>query len=68
MSNIWNSRDLKTIAKKKMVMSKLFFAMSVIPTTDPIFLKSIEGEIFRFLWNGKPEKKQKKKCALFFKI
>ncbi len=49
-------------------MSKLIFAMSVIPTTDPIFLKSIEGEIFRFLWNGKPEKKQKKKCALFFKI
>ena len=64
MLNIWSSRDLTMIGKnvvlKSHVMSKLIFAMSVIPTPDPIFLKSIESEMFRFLWNGNPEKIKRK--------
>ncbi len=71
MLNIWSSRDLTMIGKnvvlKTHVMWTVIFVMSVIPTPDLIFLKSIEGEMFRFLWNWNPEK-NKKKGGLFFRI
>jgi exonuclease III len=58
--DIWSQRDLTPIGKitiiKSLALSQMTYLLSVLPNPQPKFIKKIEQTLFKFIWNGKPDK------------
>ena len=60
----WSMRDLTPIGKiavvKSLAISQLIYLLSVLPKPPDSFLKEVESVLFKFIWNGKPDKINRK--------
>ena len=60
MFNIWSQRNLTIYGKvtvvKSHVVSKLVYLMSVLPDPEKDYFKSIQNNIFNYMWNNKPDR------------
>ena len=58
--DIWKQRDLTPIGKitivKSLALSQLTYLFSVLPNPPNNFMKKLEQTLFKFIWNGKPDK------------
>lgn len=58
--DIWSQRDLTPIGKitivKSLALSQLTYLFSVLPSPPNEFIKRLEQILFKFIWNGKPDK------------
>ena len=62
--NIWQSRDLTVMGKIQIIRSlaipQFTYLVSVIPGPDEKLTKELNSSMFRFIWNGKPDKIKRK--------
>ena len=58
--DIWSQRDLTPIGKITVVislaLSQMTYLFSVLPSPPSEFIKRLEQILFKFIWNGKPDK------------
>lgn len=57
---VWSRRDLTPIGKitiiKSLALSQLTFLLTVLPNPPSEFIKEVNSVIYKFVWNGKPDK------------
>ena len=62
--DIWRQRDVtlngKVIIVKSLALSQLIYLFSVLPNPPNYFIKKLEQTLFKFIWNGKPDKISRK--------
>ena len=70
--NAWKRHNLTPIGKitvvKTLAISKLNHLFIALPTPDRNILKKLESLIFGFIWNGKPDKINRKKITLSYSM
>ena len=57
---LWKKRDLtiygKIVVLNSFVLSQYIYLLSVLPTPKPEYMKYLETNLFKYIWNNKPDK------------